>query len=815
MKVLFSWLTELCDLDRALLPEDAAVALIRGGLEIEAIDAIGGDLDRVVIAEVVATRPHPGADKLSLVDISAGEGVVQVVCGAPNVPAAGGRVLWAQPGAKLSGGRAIAARAVRGEDSAGMLCSEAELGIGADASGIAVVTGDVGADAVGRPAKAALGLADHVLDLSTPANRGDVLGHVGIARELCAQVGGRLRLPDASLKEIATAELRAAELCTVEIADPEGCPRYIARIIDGVRWAPSPLWLRRRLFACGIRPIAGVVDVTNYVLLELGHPLHAFDFAAAGGDISVRRAREGEAIVTLDDQPRTLTAGDLVICNPGGAIAVAGVMGGKATEAGAATTRILLESASFDAASIRRTARRLGLPSEASRRYERGVDPAGCELASARAAKLFAQVCGGAPAIGSVDAYPRPRRPRQITLRWPRAQAVLGIELSRATIADRFSRLGLEVADGSAENESVAVTCPTFRADISREIDLIDEIIRVVGFEEVPATLPPLSEIAPRTTDGRPARARAALCAAGMTETISYRFLPAARLADLGLASDDPRMARVVKLANPMSSEQAILRTTLVPNLLAQVAQNLNHGVTDIALFEVGTVFLEGENGPESLPHEAQHVAGVLCGPRTRWLGETREADFFDARGAIERVVAAVSGDLAHNVDIVAEPEPTRSPHLHPGIRAVVLADGARVGEIGEVHPAVRDRFGIEPRCVVFELALDGLPVAGVTRMQPIPRYPAIARDVSFYVAADVPAAAIAATIAAADQPLVESASPVEDYRHPDHVPAGKKAMLWTLRYRSPERTLTDAEVDAAHEAIVARLGAALDIARR
>lgn len=815
MRALLSWLFELSEIDRELSPEAAADALTRAGLEVEGIEEIGSDFDGVVVAEVVSTRPHPGADKLTVVDVQAGEGTETVVCGAPNVPAAGGRVLWARPGAQLPGNRKIEARPLRGEMSAGMLCSEEELGIGPDASGIAVVTGDVAAPAVGKRAKHALGLADYVLDLSTPANRGDVLGHVGIARELCAQLGGRLKLPDASLDGIATADLRAADLVTLDIDDPDGCPRYVARVIEGVRWGASPLWVRRRLFACGIRPIANVVDVTNYILLELGQPLHAFDAHASGGQISVRRARAGERIVTLDDQDRALAPADLAICNPEGPIAVAGVMGGKATEASESTTRILLESASFDPASIRRTARRLGLPSEASKRYERGVDPAGCELGSARAVKLFCELCGGAQAVGSVDAYPRVREPRTVSMRPARARALLGIDVETDAIAAMFARLGLEVADTSGD--SLTVTCPTFRADLSREVDLIDEVIRLVGFDGIPATLPRLTETADGRSDPRPELARQALCASGMTETISYRFLSAERLASLGFAENDPR-STAVGLENPMSSEQAILRTALLPNLLAQLAKNLNHGVTDVALFEVGTVFFADGASADGLPNERQHVAGVLCGAREQWLGEAREADFFDAKGAAERVLTAVCGDFSGQVEIVTEAEPALSPHLHPGIRALIRRHGKvaeRIGEIGEIHPAVRERFGIEPRCVAFELSLSDLAVPGPQKMRPIPRYPAIARDISFYVARDVPAARIAAVIAEADQPLVESARPVEDFRDPAHVAADQKGMLWSIRYRSAERTLTDAEVDSAHEAIVTRLTEVLAITRR
>lgn len=410
MKAVWSWLLELCDLPHAPTVEEGARALTAGGLEVEGVTDLGAGFTGVVVAEVVATRPHPGSQKLTLVDVVTARGgsATQVVCGAPNVPAPGRKVLWAPPGATLPGGMTLSTRAVKGVDSPGMLCSETELAIGDDDRGIIVLDAD-DATAPGAPAQQALGVADWVLEVAAPANRGDCLGHLGLARELCALLGGRLvpPAPGPDLEALA-ADLDAAALAAVTIDDPVGCPRYVARVIDGLVVGPSPRRFAQRLRAVGVRPISNLVDVTNYVLFELGQPLHAFDWhQLRGASIAVRRARAGERMTTLDGQERALVAADLLICDGEHPVALAGVMGGADSEVSATTTRVLLESASFEPRSIRRTARRLALPSEASQRFERGVDPELAPLAAARAAALLARLGGGKVARGHVDVYPR------------------------------------------------------------------------------------------------------------------------------------------------------------------------------------------------------------------------------------------------------------------------------------------------------------------------------------------------------------------------------------------------------------------------
>jgi len=819
MKAVWSWLLELVDLDRHPTVEEGARALTGAGLEVEALTDLGAGFSGVVVAEVVAKKPHPQAEKLTLVDVLDRRGgtATQVVCGAGNVPAPGRKVLWAQPGATLPGGITIAAKAVKGITSPGMLCSEIELGIGDDDSGIIVLDADDDT-ALGAPAQKALGVDDWVLEVNAPANRGDALGHLGLARELAALLGGRLVPPAPGLDDVTSSGLDAAQLAGVEILDRDGCPRYVARVIDGVTVRPSPRRFAQRLRAVGVRPVSNLVDVTNFVMFELGQPLHAFDWhRVAGNRIVVRRAAAGERLTTLDGVERALEPNDVLICDAKRAVALGGVMGGLDSEVTGDTTRILLEAASFDAATIRRTARRLGLHSEASLRFGRGVDPELAERASARAAALLARLGGGKVAAGRVDAYPRPRTVTAIPLRLGRLHMLTGVDdLDAGAARDAMTRLGFAVADGKG-GADLSVTPPSARADVTREVDVIEEIIRVVGYDRVPSTLPPLREAPRATIDGGADKARQALAAAGLAEAITFGFQSRERLAALRLPADDQRN-QPIALRNPMTADQAIMRTALLPNLLAAIARNRSFGVVDVALFEVGSVFLRRPGGavgpdgePTELADEAVHAAAVLSGHRPAWLGDPGTWDFYDAKGFVEALVADLSGDDA---GLVFTPGASQ-PFLHPGVSArIERADGTLVGWIGEVHPDTRLALGVDAPVFAFDLTLAALPARPPAQMRAIPRFPASSRDVSLLLRDDVPAARVRGAIDAARAPLVEAVRVVEEYRGAN-LPSGHKSMLWSITYRSPERTLTDAEVDAAHEAIVARLVAELPAQRR
>jgi phenylalanyl-tRNA synthetase beta chain len=797
VKVLWSWLLELCDLDRAPTADEGARALTGAGLEVEAVTELGRGFSGVVVAEVVATRPHPHADKLTLVDVvtERGGAATQVVCGAPNVPAAGGRVLWARPGAILPGGLTLGVRPVKGIDSPGMLCSEPELGVGDDAAGI-VVLDPRDAPALGAPAQGPLGLADWLLEINVPANRGDCLGHLGVARELAAVLGGRAVAPAPAVDDLTDPALDAAALCRIVIDDANGCPRYVGRVIDGVTVGPSPRRIAQRLRAVGVRAVSNLVDVTNYVMFELGQPLHAFDWRrVADATIVVRRARVDERMTTLDGVDRALAPDDLLICDAARPVALAGVMGGLDSEVTADTRRVLLESASFDPRSVRRTARRLGLHSEASHRFERGVDPALAQLASARASELLARAGGGRIAAGAVDCYPAPRAARTVPFRIARARALTGVDLDAATCRGVLERLGMSVHD------DLTVDVPTARADVTREVDLIEEVMRVVGLDQVPATLPAMRAAPVRVADDRPDRARRVLAACGLTEAITFGFQSRDRAAALG------GVVTPIALRNPMTADQAVMRTSLLPNLLAAIARNRSHGVADVALFEVGSVFL-GDGAHVVIGDEPVHACAVLSGRRPGRLDEAAAWDYFDARGCAEALLARMTDRVVRFV-----PDATIA-HLHPGVAARIEVDGARVGEVGEVHPDVRLALGVEAPVWTFDVDLARLGDRPTRTMRPIPRFPSTSRDVSLLLNDPIPAARVAEVIAAASEPLVETVRVVEEYRG-DRLPSGHKSMLWSITYRASDRTLTDAEVEAAHEAIVMKLLQELPAQRR
>jgi phenylalanyl-tRNA synthetase beta chain len=810
MKVLWSWLLELCDLDRAPTVEEGAHELTRGGNEIEGMTDLGAGFSGVVVAEVVAKKPHPQADKLTLVDVITERGgtATQVVCGAPNVPAPGRKVLWARIGAKLPSGLTLAEKAVKGIVSPGMLCAEDELGLSEDHAGIIVLDED-DQTALGAPAQHALGIDDWLLEVKAPANRGDLLGHLGVARELVAMLRGRVVLPDADL-----AAYRAAGDVKVElaIASADDCPRYVARVIEGLRVRPSPRRIAQRLRAVGVRPISNLVDVTNYVLFELGQPLHAFDAdLLKSGVVGVSHATDSEKFTTLDGVERTLFTSDLVIRDGERGIALAGVMGGRDTEVTDATTRVLLESASFKPLLVRRTARRLGLHSEASYRFERIVDPELAGLASARASRLLCEVGGGKVVSEAIDAYPGKRSPKPIRVRLPRVQLLTGVPLTETLCSDALERLGFTVA--IASGQQLEVTPPSPRADVTREVDVIEEILRISGYEQVPSSLPALRASPARPPD-RGDTARRALAAAGASEAITNGFQSADRCGALGLSPTD-RRAQPIAIHNPMSAEQAVMRTSLLPNLVAAIARNQSHGRPDVALFEVGSVFLRrGESVAERELHELADepvwATGVLAGRRPGHIGLGAPWDTFDVKALALETIRAVAGDVDVRVQAISS-----VAYLHPGDAGQLTIDREVVGHFGELHPAVRERLGVSGPAFAFEVDLEKLRLAPPRQMKPIPRFPGTRRDVSLLLDATIPAGRVHDVIAGAGEALVTGAWLLEDFHDEQKLGAGKKSMLWAIAYRSPERTLTDGEVDRAHEAIVARLVENLPAQRR
>ncbi len=849
MKISFNWLRELVELPPGVTAASVGERLTLAGLEVEAIERRGREVRGVQVAEVRGVRPHPGAEKLSIVRVRvrAGDGAVEeeVVCGAPNVPAPTGLVAWAPPGASLPGGRTLDRREIRGVASPGMLCSEAELGISEASEGILILPRST---PLGSDVASALGLIDEVLEVNVTPNRPDALSHAGIAREVAALFKTRWKLPRPD--EIMPAPLPPGRGIDVEIRDPVACPRYTARIITGVRAAPSPVEMRIRLAACGVRAISNLVDVTNYVMLETGHPLHAFDLDKISGGIVVRRANRAERMITLDGVERPLQEGDVVIADGRGAVALAGVMGGASSEVSSDTTAVLLEAATFDPRSVRRTAKRLGLHSEASHRFERSVDANGIPQASLRAAGMLARLGGGAVVGEPVDRYPLQQHARKVTLSLAGLTRTAGFEIPLSQAAEKLASIDIAVEEAgdlltkgpsegplnppptSAVGQSppaltrLIAVVPSFRPDISIEPDLIEEVMRLTGYDRVPARLPPGARAPGVSPEALADRARDALAAQGLHEAVTWGFVPRPWLEALGKGRrGGAALADGISVKNPISSDYEVMRTSLFPGLAEAARRNLMRGVPDVALFEVGPVVLRAAD-PKELPWEPTYAAGILIGRRADWLKPGTELDFFDAKRAVDELLRALGvDDASFRAGESGDPGSSAAADragaiLHPGVSARIFSGrqgtGREIGLVGEVHPAQRKRFGLADGALYFEVELDA--VAGERRAPPSqspPRFPAATRDVSFWIASSVTADEQRAAMAAAAEPLLRELAVLEDFRDPRYVAPGKKGMLWTMTYRAPDRTLTDAEVDAAHARVVSALGAMHPIAIR
>ncbi|MDP9342226.1 MAG: phenylalanine--tRNA ligase subunit beta [Actinomycetota bacterium] len=785
MKVLLSWLREFAPTD--LSAEDLAEFLTAKGAEVESVERPWAGLEGVVVARVLEVRDHPDADKLCVARVDAGAGEVQVVVGVRNMKS-GDLVPYAPPGARVPvRPEPLEHRDVRGVTSNGMLCSPWELAISPDHHGILVLPPDT---PVGVDLKVQLGLDDAVLDVEVTPNRPDLMSVVGVAREVAAATGVPLTLPDTSVVE---GDEKATDVATVEIRDLERCPRYLARVIRGVSVGPSPLNVQARLTASGMRPLSNVVDATNYVLLEMGHPLHPFDLAALeGSGIVVRRAEEGERIVTLDDVERTLTADDLVIADHATAVAIAGVMGSAPVEVSATTRDVLLESAYFERTGIARTSQRLGLRTEASARFQRGADPEAVPRAADRSAALIAAWSRGTVLAGSIDVGAAPER-RRIRVRPERASLLLGMEVSATQVVDSLGKVGIATEERSG---AIEAEVPGFRPDIEQEVDLIEEVIRVLGYERLGETLPAIRQaggVPPVNRFRR--RIREALARAGLLETTSYSFASAA---DLALVDD----REGVRVANPLAADDEFLRTSLLPGLLRALSGNLAHQVLSGALFEVGRVFYPGDGDSEHPVEEHERVAWALAGQASRGYPDPpREFDFSDAKGALETLLEALGIR-----DWSLGPPPNR--HLfHPTRSASVVVGDRLAGQVGELHPNVTRRLDFPGRVAVAELEVAVLAVHAWADLayREVPRFPPVRRDLAFTVDASTPGGALRDAIVEAAGGLAGSVTLFDVHTGPP-IAEGKKSLAFSVDFRAPDRTLTDQEAEQTVQAIVDRL---------
>ncbi|MDO8847510.1 MAG: phenylalanine--tRNA ligase subunit beta [Coriobacteriia bacterium] len=807
MRVSLTWLKDLVDI--TLPVEELCDRLDMTGTKVEAVHRLGAALEGVVVGQVITRDQHPDADKLSYCTVDIGKAEpLHIVCGATNFQA-GDKVPVACVGATLPNGMSIKKAKLRGLVSKGMMCSATELGVGGDASGLLVLPADA---PVGTPFAEYYGIGDTVLELEVTPNRPDCLSMVGVAREVAAVTRTTYREPASTPEESGTP---AADLVSVEIADAVLCPRYTARVIRGVTVGPSPAWLAERIVAAGTRPVNNIVDVTNYVMYELGQPLHAFDMRSVAqrdgrAAIIVRPAAAGETIRTLDGQDRILATDTLLITDPSGPIALAGVMGGETTEVSDATIDVLLEAACFNASSTSRTSRRLGLISEASLRFERGMDPDLAARASDRAAALIAEVGGGTVAPGIVDVYPGRPEPKLLHLRTARVNAILGTALTREDIAAFLTPLGLGV---TAEGDDLDVVVPAFRPDLEREIDLVEEVARLYGLENIASTRPGGRErVGGRTAAQRfSRRIGEGLRAAGLDEHVGYAFGDRADLVRLGwdLAPDEV----LVELINPMSEDQSVLRWTLAPSLLRAVSHNRRRGIADAHIYEMGAVFVTADGRKQ--PKERTMVGGALTGAwdRPGWNEAGRTLDFFDGKGVLESLFESLH--VGRWTVRACE-----RAWLQAGRSAEVIVAGDVVGWLGEVSPEVLDAFEITAPVVLFELSVPSLVKAAARESvayQEIPRQPAYALDLALVVDEAVTAERVTSAIRSAGGPLLESVRLFDVYRDAPgaeegqrRLPEGKKSLAFALSYRAADRTLSDDDVRPVHEKLVRKVSGAV-----
>jgi len=792
MKVSLNWLKDYVAIRMGL--KELINLLTMAGLEVEEAISLGGGLEKVVVAEISSIRKHPNADRLSLVEVKTDQETFSIICGATNIRE-GQKVPLAVVGARLPNGIEIKRSKIRGVPSEGMLCSEKELALGQEASGIMILPPHA---PLGVDLGEAMGLKDTLLDISITPNRPDCLCVIGVAREIAALTHQKVKYPTHSLSD------RGEEIhqkTSVTVLDQDLCPRYVARMIEKVKIGPSPHWMSDRLEKVGIRSINNVVDVTNYVMMEYGQPLHAFDFELLEeGRIVVRRAKEGEGFVTLDGVKRTLDKEMLMICDGVKPVAIAGVMGGLNSEIKEDTQKVLLESAYFDPAGNRRTSKKLGLETEAAYRFGRRIDYGGCLSAANRAAHLIQELAGGRVLEGVVDAYPVMIKPSPIRLSVKKVHQVLGTEVSAKQVRNYLEDLELEVQ--GQDEDIILVTPASFRGDLEREIDLIEEVARLDGYEKIPITIPkgpPSSEerskeflVERRVID--------TLIDHGYYEVITYSFTSPDSWDAIGLSLDDPRRQHL-RILNPLTEDLSVMRTTLIPGLLETARHNLSRKNSNLKLFELKKVFIP--RGGERLPREVKYLTGVAMGfdRDPHWAFSPRSVDFYDIKGCVEDLLEALKirglkFDRAEDI-----------PYLHPGKASRVIFEDEVLGVLGELHPQVLERYEIHGKSYLFEMDFSKMiQWAGEEkRFQSLPKFPEVYRDISAVVDKTLESERVMEAIRAFRQPFVEEVSLFDIYEGPP-IPEGKKGISYRIRYQANDRTLTDEEVNQYHEKILSRL---------
>lgn len=794
MKVSLSWLKDYVNIERDV--RDLASALTMAGLEVESIANSFDYLENVVVGRIVEISPHPNAEKLKLCRVDSGSSIIQVVCGASNI-AENILAPLAFPGTVFPDGSVLKTCDIRGQVSEGMLCSERELELGDDKSGVMVLSGTPEA---GTKISEALSLSDFVLEIGLTPNRSDCLSVIGIAREIAAIQKVKIKYP---VKRQPDNNKEILKYTSVIIEAPEHCPRYAAALVTDIKVSESPFWLRKRLISIGQRPINNIVDITNFVMMECGQPLHAFDFnRLAENRIVVRTAKKGETFVTLDQKERILDPEMLMICDGEKPVAIAGVMGGLNSDIGNSTERVLIESAYFNPLSIRKTSKKLGLSTEASFRFERGLDPLGTVNALLRAALLMTEIGNGKLTGGFIDENPLIHDVVPIELGISETGRLLGIEIDGGNIKSCLESIEFNVE--IAGSDILKITPPSFRVDITRSVDLMEEAARLYGYNNIPTTFPfmhaettqPLKTLVLRD------KIKNILTGLSFMETINYSFINESSCDQLRLLSNDTKR-KLLQVLNPINEEQGIMRTSLIPGILENMRRNLSQQVRNLKLFETGNIFLS--RGQETLPEEVEMVAGLWTGDRynSAWYAKETGCDFYDMKGIVEGLM---SGLNINNIRFTKMPFDLCC-YTKQGYTAQVTIEGMPVGLVGEVHPEVLHNFNLKQRAFIFELNCN--TILDLTKMEktsnPLPKFPFTARDISIIISKEIEAMSVLEKLNSFGEKLIENTQ-LFDVFEGDPVPPGKKSVSVRITYRSPEKTLEDKEVNGVHINITNRL---------
>jgi phenylalanyl-tRNA synthetase beta chain len=793
MNVPLSWLKEYVKLPEDLPVADYAEAMIMSGSEVEGYTQMGQDIDRVVTGKILQIHKHEDSDHLLVCQVDVGaDAALQIVTGAPNV-FEGAVVPVALDGSTLPGGKKIKKGALRGVMSEGMLCSGEELNADAEqfpesaAYGIWILKQDT---PLGMDMRRVMGCDETIVEFKTLANRPDCMSLIGIARESAVTFDAPLTLPEIHVHE---SDGRVEDYVSVTVDDAALCPRYCARVVKNIRLAPSPAWMQRALRGAGVRPINNVVDITNYVMLEQGQPMHAFDYACIrGSHITVRRSQESDVFTTLDGKEHALSMRPLCICDDEGVIGLAGIMGGQNSEITEHTQTVVLESAVFNGACLRASARALGMRTEASARYEKGVSLQGAQIALERAAQLFELLDAGDVVCGVIDVNPMPYQPQTFTADAGRIRALLGMDIPTPTMVEILDKLSFSpVCDG----DNIRVTVPYWRLDVDGTADIAEEVLRIYGYDKIPSTLMN-GEV---TGGGRNhqqqvvLRVKHALCEMGLHEISTFSFITPRWLDMIRMPQDDP-LRSVLHILNPLGEDVSVMRTLLAPSMLATIKTNQAHGNSGAALFEVNRVFLshgDADAAADIQPQERLHLCIGMC-----------ERDFFYLKGVVQTFLAALNiKDVTYRAEGMQM--------FHPGRKACLYVGQTCIGSMGEVHPDVMDAFDVQGRIVLAELEMD--TIAGLANddvhYAPIARTPAITRDMAVVVQECVPVGDMLAAIQRSGKNILESVSIFDIYRG-EHVADGYKSVAFSLVYRTPERTLTDEEAQKAFDRAVRSLEA-------